>query len=126
PAAGYIIADVVVDGVSQGPIRKYRFDAISQHHTIHAEFTQVHIIAAIAGSPSFDARVDYPSGGTARMSVLADLDGDGNLDLITTLPEANAVSIRSGDGAGRFGSARTLATGKAPLHVVVDDFNRDG
>lgn len=38
---GYAIADVVVDGVSQGAITSYHFTQIRDNHTIEALFTQV-------------------------------------------------------------------------------------
>ncbi len=34
PGAGYIISDVIVDGVSQGPITSYHFSNIKKNHTI--------------------------------------------------------------------------------------------
>ena len=40
-APGYAIADVVVDGVSQGAISTYTFTQIRDNHTIEALFTQV-------------------------------------------------------------------------------------
>lgn len=40
-APGYTIADVVVDGVSQGAITSYNFTQIRDNHTIEALFTQV-------------------------------------------------------------------------------------
>ena len=38
PDYGYSIADVIVDGISQGPISSYSFDNITADHTIEAEF----------------------------------------------------------------------------------------
>ncbi len=36
----YSIADVLVDGISQGPVSSYTFTNISSTHTIHANFTR--------------------------------------------------------------------------------------
>jgi G8 domain-containing protein len=38
PDGGYVIADVVVDGVSQGPVPGYTFTAVHAGHTINATF----------------------------------------------------------------------------------------
>ena len=39
PNTGYKIADVTVDGVSQGAITSYTFSAVNANHTIVASFT---------------------------------------------------------------------------------------
>ena len=39
--AGYVIADVVVDGVSMGPVSAYTFVAVSSNHTINALFSPI-------------------------------------------------------------------------------------
>jgi hypothetical protein len=38
PGAGYHVADVLVDGASQGPITSYQFDNVTANHTISATF----------------------------------------------------------------------------------------
>lgn len=40
PSAGYKVADVVVDGVSQGPSTSYTFIAVSANHTLAATFAE--------------------------------------------------------------------------------------
>ena len=42
-AAGYVIQDVLVDEVSQGPVPTYTFYAVDADHTIRAEFQNVGI-----------------------------------------------------------------------------------
>jgi hypothetical protein len=39
PAAGYRVADVVIDGVSKGPMTSYTFHSVQAVHTITASFT---------------------------------------------------------------------------------------
>ena len=39
PSTGYHVADVLVDGVSQGPISSYQFNHVMANHTISASFT---------------------------------------------------------------------------------------
>ncbi|HXJ69783.1 MAG TPA: FlgD immunoglobulin-like domain containing protein [Verrucomicrobiae bacterium] len=50
PAPGYQIADVLVDGVSQGAIPSYAFNTVGAGHTIAASFTLVS--AVVAGTSS--------------------------------------------------------------------------
>jgi len=38
PRWGYSIADVVVDGVSEGPVSIYMFSNLTENHTISATF----------------------------------------------------------------------------------------
>ncbi|MBO6161985.1 MAG: transglycosylase domain-containing protein [Eubacterium sp.] len=38
PNIGYVIGDVIVDGVSVGPVASYTFSMVTEPHTIHAEF----------------------------------------------------------------------------------------
>jgi hypothetical protein len=68
---------------------------------------------AISGTPSNDL-------------VIADLDNDGNMDLAATR-FAGPVSILLGNGSGTsFSNGGTLTAGASPMHIISDDFNRDG
>jgi hypothetical protein len=50
PDSGYLVADVIVDGVSVGAVSEYTFENVVSNHTIHAEFAlSVHTITATAG-----------------------------------------------------------------------------
>jgi len=51
PATGYHILDVVVDGVSVGPVGAYSFAAVSSDHTIAATFAADALPKAIVGTP---------------------------------------------------------------------------
>jgi ABC-type transporter MlaC component len=51
PNTGYHIADVIVDGISVGPVSSYAFVNVMQNHTIHATFEiNTYTINASAGS----------------------------------------------------------------------------
>ena len=63
--------------------------------------------------------------GTVKVA-LDDLNGDGKDDLIVANSESRVVSIRFGDGAGRFGAAGSVAAGNSPTSLAVADLNRDG
>jgi hypothetical protein len=63
--------------------------------------------------------------GTAKVA-LDDLNADGKHDLIVANSDSRVVSIRFGDGVGRFGAAGTVAAGNSPSSLAVADVNRDG
>lgn len=57
----------------------------------------------------------------------ADLDGDGRLDLVTTMYASGEIVIWKGDGAGGFAETeRFLSRGDVPHKVRIADMNRDG
>lgn len=64
-------------------------------------------------------------GATPDGVVLADFDGDGNMDLATTT-SANVVSVNLGNGDGTFGAKNNYNVGNDPESIVTGDFNRDG
>lgn len=70
--------------------------------------------------------------GTPSRVVLADLDGDGRLDIITTDVANNRVSVFQNLGSpgvittNSFGARVDFPTGQQPFAVAVRDLNRDG
>ncbi|RZK49808.1 MAG: hypothetical protein EOO59_16240 [Hymenobacter sp.] len=57
---------------------------------------------------------------------LGDLDGDGDLDLVTANSLGTSASVRLNGGAGTFGGGSTLATTANPRNVVLGDVDGDG
>jgi len=80
------------------------------------------------GAGSLGGGAEYPVGRGPVMVVTADLNGDGNLDLLTpnsgTTP--GTISVRFNDGSGRFLTGPDLAAGNNPLAVAAADLNGDG
>lgn len=81
------------------------------------------------GDGTFQNGVSYPTNGSPRSLKTADLDGDGNLDLIVG-NNSQSLSILSGNGDGTFKAAvsvqyRTTAAGGAE-DLAIADLNRDG
>jgi hypothetical protein len=64
------------------------------------------------------------SSGTTKVEI-ADLNGDGNWDLVVAKSESRLLSILLGDGAGRFGTATSVAAGYGPSAVAIADLNKD-
>lgn len=56
---------------------------------------------------------------------LADITGDGNVDILTAQYNSNELQIHAGDGAGSFAAQPTIVTGSAITGVDVGDFNDD-
>ena len=63
-AAGYVIQDVLVDEVSQGPVPTYTFYAVDADHTIRAEFLNVGI-----GDFPEESLVLYPNPTNGKLTV---------------------------------------------------------
>jgi len=63
----------------------------------------------------------------AHNLALADLNNDGDLDIVVAQADANAIIAALGDGAGGFRPLMTaFPAGRHPYTVVVADFNNDG
>jgi hypothetical protein len=58
--------------------------------------------------------------------VAADLDGDGELDLVTANPDRNNVSVLLNLGKGTFAAPVNYAAGKSPNTVSAADLDGDG
>src|SRR5439155_1568662 len=80
---------------------------------------------------SFDPRRDFPVDVFPSSVVVADLNGDGWLDLVCANAGTNAqpghtLSVLLGNGDGAFGPSRNFAVGPRPISVAVADVNGDG
>jgi hypothetical protein len=85
-------------------------------------------VAVMLGSPSgsLGAISSYTSGDLMNgRASLADLDNDGDLDLIVASPGNGSVAILRGQGNGTFGAPETHLT-ESPFAIAAGDWNRDG
>jgi Tol biopolymer transport system component len=78
------------------------------------------------GAGGFGANMNSTVAGSHFGIAVADLDGNGVPDVVTTDDAANTVSVALGNGNGTFGAATTSATGLTPRSLVIADMNRDG
>jgi 6-phosphogluconolactonase (cycloisomerase 2 family) len=73
------------------------------------------------------ATTPNPAVGSSPYSVaVGDVDGDGNLDVLTANQGANTVSVLRNGGSGSFTLASSPATGTSPRGVAVGDVDGDG
>ena len=90
------------------------------------------LLLALAGlvpaalGQTFSPKTDYPTGAGPFSVALADVNGDGRPDLVTTNRDANTASVRLNAGAGVFSPKTDYPTGAGPLSVALADLNGDG
>ncbi len=81
-----------------------------------------------AGSVSFAQKVDFPTGSFPFVVAIADLDGDGKLDIAVTNYHGNTVSVfrnRCSVGGISFASSIDFETGSYPVGICICDLNAD-
>jgi hypothetical protein len=76
------------------------------------------------GDGTFKSEVDYDGGGSSI--ALGDINGDGNIDIVTSAGNANNLSLLLGNGDGTFGFPATIPVSGPADFVVTGDFNQDG
>jgi hypothetical protein len=77
------------------------------------------------GDGTFQPAVNYTAGKAPTSVAIADVNGDGNLDLVVA--NEGSVSILLGNGNGTFQPASSLASiGAGAASIAVGDFNGDG
>lgn len=72
------------------------------------------------------SRQDYAVGSGAYSAALADLDGDGILDMAVANGTSQTVSVRLGVGDGTFEPQATFPAGPNPLSIAAADLDGDG
>ncbi len=99
PNAGYVLADVLVDGVSVGAVTSYTFTNVTANHTITASFSATGggggggaAPAPITGSGT----VSFPSGLTTSTVTLNSQDGVST----ATIPQGTTVKDALGNPLG--------------------------
>ncbi|GGE97198.1 hypothetical protein GCM10011383_04930 [Hymenobacter cavernae] len=82
--------------------------------------------AVSAGSGTFSAATSVPTGSGAYGVAAADIDGDGDADMLVANYSAGNVSVRLNDGSGNFSGTTTLTTGGGANKPVAADIDGDG
>jgi hypothetical protein len=79
------------------------------------------------GSGAFASPVFYNVGAAPSAIAVGDVNGDGNLDLVTADGgfAANYVSVILGNGDGTFGHLTNWVADQQPVSIAIGDFNGD-
>ena len=77
------------------------------------------------GDGTFQPGVSYTADAGADSIAVADFNGDGKLDVVTSNSQGNDISVLLGNGDGTFKPAVNYAVAVAPGSLVVADFNGD-
>jgi hypothetical protein len=75
---------------------------------------------------SFEASATYAAGDKPYALFSVDLDGDGDLDLVSADELKSELVVLGNDGAGTFTRVAGFLTGQYPTGGAIGDFNRDG
>jgi hypothetical protein len=77
------------------------------------------------GDGTFQTAVSYP-GPAATAIALADVNGDGYVDVVTANLSSGTISIYLGQGNGTFLPPASFLQSEAPIRAIVTDLNGDG
>lgn len=91
--------------------------------TLHNQ-NQVRILNNLGGT--FVAGASISVGVDPRGLIAVDLEGDLDVDLVTSNRSGNTVSVLRNGGGGVFAAATTITVGQEPRDVAAADFDRDG
>jgi len=78
------------------------------------------------GNGSFAGPIESRAPSGIGALTVGDLDRDGRLDVVTTQPQSDEVSVLRGRGDGRFDLLQRLAVGRNPVALALAELNGDG
>ena len=78
------------------------------------------------GGGDFGSNATVNVGNGPAAVIVADVNGDGRLDLISANYGDNTLTILTNNGSGAFGSNATNNVGSAPIDLIAVDANGDG
>jgi hypothetical protein len=78
------------------------------------------------GDGTFNSPVAYAPGSGANALATADLNHDGNPDIVIANVAGDSITVLLGNGDGTFQAPVSYATPSTAVSVVVGDFNNDG
>lgn len=107
-------------------------DGISDLATVNINDNNVSVLhntSTGAGNISFAPAVTFTVGSSPRALAVADIDGDGKVDIAVANLGSNTVSVLRNNSTGgnvSFFSAVTFLTGALPIYVTAADIDGDG
>jgi FG-GAP-like repeat/FG-GAP repeat len=102
--------------------------AVTNYSSTGVPFAEGKTVSILLGNGdgTFQPAVEFAAGSGPLAVAVADMNGDGFLDLVVGNNFSNDVSILLGNGDGTFRQALTVDAGDRPSSVAVGDFNGDG
>ncbi|MDO7851218.1 beta strand repeat-containing protein [Hymenobacter convexus] len=94
--------------------------------TITAPFVYQFTAAATGGNGTFSGGANLSVSSFPVNTVMADIDNDGDLDLLTANSNGGSVSVHLNSGRGVFTSGTTLAVNGVPYCLTTADIDGDG
>ena len=95
-----------------------------------ADASDAFVVFKNDGSGNFDAgtQIETTLDDVARRTTVADIDGDGDLDLITAADASDAFVVFKNDGSGNFDAGTQIETtlDDGAYHTTVADIDGDG
>ena len=120
PACDFLAGEVVTVMLSRD-IRS------SEGMPMDSSFAWSFTVAVGAGTGTFDPDASYAVGDSPRSVFAADLDGDGDLDLVTADRDNDRVSVLLNNGDGTFAPRSAYDVGgRAPQSASAADLDGDG
>jgi fibronectin type 3 domain-containing protein len=116
-------------GLAIGDLDKDGLQDVVVTNSISNTISVFHNTSTFTTGTSFAANGNYSTGSTPQCIALSDIDGDGNLDVITANQGANTVSIlrnTSTVGSISFAAKVDISVGNAPYAVSIGDIDGDG
>jgi len=108
-------------------------DALALHYGLYSSPTPNSVSVHLNGGDASGSNTGVFSNGSSvgvgkqpRRMAVGDIDGDGDLDLVTANFNANTVSVRLNNGAGVFSGSQEVAVRENPLMVALGDVDADG
>jgi hypothetical protein len=99
---------------------------LSSTGTALRPYVQRFTVASRGATGTFTTSADLVVGNGPACVAVADIDSDGDLDMLAANISSNSVSVRFNDGTGVYSSGPTLSVGQQPFWITTADVDNDG